>query len=133
MENITSITELKKAIQLLEDEQAFHGELLKEQFFLTYESLKPLNLLKNTIKDVASSPWLIENILGTALSLTTGYVSKKIVIGTSGNIFRKLLGSVLQFGVTNAVAQNQDSIKSFGQLIYNKFFHKKENLPTQEE
>ena len=46
MQNITSTAGLKNAIQLLEAEQAVKGQLLKEQFYITYESLKPVNLLK---------------------------------------------------------------------------------------
>ena len=87
MENITSKNSLKNAIQLLEVEQAIQGQLLKEQFYLTCESLKPVNLIKSTLKDIVLSPNLIDRILGNAIGLATGYLSKKIFIGTSGNIF----------------------------------------------
>jgi hypothetical protein len=126
MQNITSVAELKNAILFLEDEQAIKGQLLKEQFLLTYESLKPLNLLKNTLKEISSSPYLVDNILGTATGLATGYLSKKVFIGASANIIRKLLGSVLQFGITNAVAQHPDTIRSIGQFILQHILRKKE-------
>lgn len=129
MENITSIAELKKAIQLLEMEQAITRQLLIDQFLLTYESLKPVNILKNTLKDISSSPYLIENIIGTALGLGTGYLSKKIIVGASGNIIRKIFGSVLQFGVTNLVAQHPDAIKSIGQFMYQHVIHRKDRKP----
>ena len=128
MENITSSAGLKKAIQLLEIEQAVNGLKLKEQFHLTYESLKPFNILKGTLKDIASSPYLIDNVLGTAVGLATGYLSKKFFIGASGNIIRKLFGSVLQVGVTNAVAQHPDGIKSFGHFLFQHIFHKKTGI-----
>jgi len=130
MQNITSPAELKNAIRLLEVEQTIKGQLLKEQFHITYESLKPINILKNTLNDVASSPYLIDNILGTAMGMASGYLSKKIFVGTSGNIFRKLVGSVLQFGVTNIVAKNPEAIKSFSRFIFKNIFHKKENNPN---
>ncbi|MFA6924798.1 MAG: hypothetical protein WC223_11170 [Bacteroidales bacterium] len=126
MQNITTTTELKNAIQLLEVEQAANEKLLKEQFHLTYESLKPVNILKSTLKDIASSPYLVDNILGTSIGLTSGYIAKKIVVGTSKNIFKKLIGSVLQFGVTNVVVQHPDTIKSFGHFIFQNIFRKKE-------
>lgn len=126
MQNITSVAELKNSILLLEDEQAVKGQLLKEQFLITYESLKPLNLLRNTLKEISTSPYLIDNILGTATGLATGYLSKKVFIGASANIIRKLIGSVLQFGVTTAVAQHPDTIKSLGQFILQHIFRKKE-------
>jgi len=48
--------------------------------------LKPVNLLKSTLKDITSSPYLIDNILGTTIDLATGYLSKKLVVRASGNI-----------------------------------------------
>ena len=132
MANITTIEGLKEAIQLLEDEQAIKKQLLREQFQLTYEGLKPINLFKNTLNDIALSPNLFDNILSAVVGLASGYVSKKIYIGTSGNIIRKLLGSLVQFGVTNVVANHPDAIKSFGQFILQRFLRKKEHISSEE-
>ena len=126
MQKITSITGLQNAIQLLKVEQARKEQLLKEQFYRTFESLKPVNILKSTLIDIVSSPHLIDNILGATVGLASGYVSRKIAVGRSGNLIRKLFGAVLQFGVTNIVAQNSDKILSVGQFIYQHFIHKKE-------
>ena len=126
MQEITSTAALQDAIQLLESEQAVKRQLLKEQFYITFESLKPLSLLKSAVKDLSSSPYLLDNISGTAIGVASGYLSKKIFIGTSGNLIRKLLGSILQFGVTNIVAQHSDTIKSIGQAIFQHFLSKKE-------
>ena len=125
MGKITSVAELKSAIELLEVEHALKGQLLKEQLYLTYESLKPINVLKRTLKELTSSPYLIDNIPGTIMGLPSGYLSKKLFTGGSGNIFRKLLGSILQFGVTNVVAKNSDVIKSTGLAIFQHFLQKK--------
>ena len=125
MQNITSAAELKDAIQLLEAEQSIKGQLLREQLFLTYEGLKPVNLLKNALKEISSTPYLIDNISGTAMGLLGGFLSKKIFVGASGNLIRKLFGSVLQIGVTNLVAQNSEIIKSVGQALIQHFFQKK--------
>jgi hypothetical protein len=126
MHKISSSARLKNAIQLLEIEQANKRQLLKDQLNFTYESLKPLNLLRKALKDITTSPGMMENILGSVLGLASGYASKKIFLGTSGNIIRKLLGTVLQFGVTNAVAQHPDAVKSVVQSIIQHLFHKKE-------
>jgi hypothetical protein len=125
METITSTTELKNAIQLLEVEQAANWQLLKEQLNITYKSFKPGNFLTNTFKDMVSSPHLIENILGTTMGLATGYFSKKIVVGASANVFRKLLGSVMQLGVTSVVTRHPDALKSFGRLILTHLLRKR--------
>ena len=126
MENRSALAELRIEIELLEVQQALEREVLVEQFYQTYESLKPVNLLKNSLSQVISSPFLIDNILGTAVGLASGYLSKKIVVGASGNIFRKLLGFIIQLGVTGSVSQQPDSIKSIGHYIYQHLLHKKE-------
>ena len=126
MQNITSTAELKNAIQLLEVEQDIKGQLFKEQFYITYESLKPFYLLKSTLKDISSSPNLIDTILNTSMGLATGFLSRKIFMGTSGNVVRKLIGSFLQLGVTNVVTKHSGTIKSLGQAIFQHFLRKRE-------
>ena len=69
MQNISSVAGLKNAIQLLEVEQAIKWQILKEQFYNTRESLKPINLIKSSLKEITSSPNLIDNILGAALGI----------------------------------------------------------------
>jgi hypothetical protein len=134
MERIYTVSDLKNAIQVLEVEQAAKGQHLKEQFYITYENLKPFKLLQSALKDVASSPYLIENILSTVMGLTSGYLSKRIVVGASGNVLRKFMGSLLQMGVTNAVVKHPDSIKSIGQFIFHSIFHKKDTkLKVEDE
>jgi len=126
MENITTTEELKNAIELMEFEKLYKGQIVKEQLLIVHEALKPFNLIKSTISEATSSPYLIDNILGAAVGLASGYVSRKIVIGRSANVLRKLIGSALQFGVTNVVARHADTIKTFGQTIFQYFSHKKE-------
>lgn len=106
MESITSVEELKNAIQLLEFDLDVKETLLREQVYITYESLKPANLIRNMMNEISSSPYLLENILGTAAGLVSGYITKKRTTGKSGNLFRNLLGTTLQFGITNAVARH---------------------------
>lgn len=122
MDKIASVAELEDAILLLKVEQEVKEQLLREQFYLVYDSLKPLNLLKSTIKEVTSSPDVLHNLVGTAVGLATGYLSRKIVVRASGNILRKLLGSILQFGVTNIVARNPETIKTVSHFINQHIF-----------
>lgn len=131
MEPITSIEELKNAIQFLEFEHSVKKQLLREQVYLTYESLKPINLLKSILQEISSSQNTIDNILGTTVGLASGYISKKIIVGHSANAIRKLVGSLLQFGVTTIVAQHPDMIKSISQFIFQHFLRKKEMNPNE--
>jgi hypothetical protein len=125
MQNITSVAGLKNAIQFKEVEQAVKGQHLKEQLFFTIESIRPASLIKGTLKDLASSPKLYENILGAAAGLATGYLSKKIVIGFSGGIVRKIVGTVLQLGVAGLVTKNPGPVMAVGQYLFRHVFDRK--------
>jgi hypothetical protein len=127
MQNITSTVGLKNAIQSLEADQAVKEELLKKQFYVIYESLRPVNLIKHTIQDISSSPFLIDNIISTGLGIASGFLTNKIFVGRSGSIIRNLLGTVLQFGVTNVVAQHPAAVKSIGELIMQFIRRKRTN------
>ena len=127
MENITCAADLKLAIQNLEFQREVQGQLLRDHFFITFESLKPVNLIKNTLHEITSSPYLIDNMLGAIMGIVSGYISRKIAVGTSHSMFRKIMGSVLQFGVTNFVAQHPDLLKTIGNFVMNKFQHKNES------
>jgi len=48
-----------------------------------------------------------------------------LIVGTSTNPFRNILGSIIQFGVTNIVAQHTQTIKSLGKYIF-QIINKKE-------
>ena len=110
---------------MLEVEKEAKAQLLKEQFLITFESLKPVNMLKSTLEEVATSPYLIENIIGSAIGLATGYFSQKIVVGSSFTLLKRIIGSALQFGVANLVAQHPGSISSIGKFVYKLFSRKK--------
>jgi hypothetical protein len=128
MQKITSVAGLKSAIQTLEIEQSIKGCLLKEQLFLTYESLKPINLIRNTLKELFSSQFLMDDVSGSAMGAVSGFLLKKLFVGASATKFRKLIGSVLQFGITNFITQNSDQIKSFALALFQHFFtDKKKN------
>ena len=124
MDKIQSIKELRDAIVQLESKQLEDKRLLKEQFFFTYESLRPVNLIKNLIKDLIASPDLKQQIASTLLGLAAGYFTKKVAIGSSHSPLRKILGSFLQMGVANVVTKKSGGIKSILGMVRN-FFGKK--------
>jgi hypothetical protein len=118
--------ELQDAIKLLETEQAVRLLLMKQNFREAYENLKPINIVRNILNEATSSHFLTNNVIDTAIGLSAGYISRKAVVKESAGVLRKLFGVVLQFGVTNLVAQNPETIKSYGKFILQHIFGKKE-------
>ena len=111
---------IKQLILKKEAEHQAEGKLLKDHFHLTYESLKPVNIIKNTIKELISAPDIKTNVVNAALGLTTGFVAKKIFTGKSENQITKLAGVILEMVVASKVAKNADEIKSIAGIILKK-------------
>ncbi len=130
MENKTPLESLRESIFLLEKKQAEHASLLKDQFKITSESLKPINLIKNSIKDFVESSEIKEDLLKTALSIAAGYVSKKLIIGSSQNSFKNMAGSLLQLLITSIVSKNSDEIKSVVANAFNSLINTDESPET---
>lgn len=126
MENISSTAELNEAIQILEANRAEHLLQLREEFYFTLENLKPVNLIGSSIKEIVSSPYLINNILGVATGLFTGYLTRKtMLLGLSNNKYGRIFSNVLQYGVASFVASGPKAIKTFGQFIFQRLFRKR--------
>jgi hypothetical protein len=126
MQIITTSTELKEAIIILNERQLVQGVVLKEQFFAVVESIRPVNLIRSTFSQVTSSPDLLGGMLSTTVGLAAGYLSNKTLVGSSANLFKKLLGTVLQFGITTMIVKNPEAVKSLGQILLHRIFTKKE-------
>lgn len=125
MKKITSVTELRNEISLLEKKKKDDAVLLKKEVHLVFENLKPVNLIKSTFNELTASPEIKGNILNATLGYVTGYLSKKIIVGTTRNPFKKLFGAILQIGVTKIVTKNSESIKSTGLNFIKKVFNKR--------
>ena len=78
--------------------------LLKEQLLDTCESLKPINLIKSTLKEAYSAPDFKTNIVKTVIGIATGFVAKKVLIGNTHNPIKKIAGFILEMVVANKVA-----------------------------
>ncbi len=125
MQTITSTADLRIAIQLLETEHAANGKQLKAQFNATYESFKPVNLIRGALHDITSSPHLVDNILGTTLGLAAGLVSNVVFKGLAGPGLRRVINPVLQSGVTSFVAKHTGSLRSMGEIALLRIFRPK--------
>lgn len=104
-----NIQSLDKAISSLENQRRNEFSDLKNQLHETTEHFRPINLLNQTIKDLRESTEIKNNLLETLMSVAGGYFSKKLIIGKSNSFFRKTLGFVLQYSVTNYISKKVNS------------------------
>jgi hypothetical protein len=123
MKKQSAVESLKESIRILEIRQADEGTALKEQFKITYESLRPVNLIKSTISDLTNSAELKINFVESFISILTGYLSKKFIAGPKSNPILKIVGALVQFGVTSIVARNAETIRGYISDLIDKIFH----------
>ena len=100
---------LQETITLLEQKQAKELTLLRDQFYVTYESIKPVSIFKKAVHDIIGSSEIKNDILSNVIGLATGFISKKIIVGSSSNHFKKILGTVLEYVVSNFVTRKAES------------------------
>jgi len=106
-EMIANTTDLNVAIKRLERRKAIIEEDMKDHFHVILESLKPANILKNTVHELQESTPLRHNLLKIAVGLGAGYFSRKLIIGKSAGLVKKALGTALQYGITQFVAKKE--------------------------
>lgn len=124
MQKLNDAELLEQLILIKQEECDKQGKELKEHFRNAYESLKPINMLKNTFKQAVSSPDVKTQIADTAIGLTTGFLAKKLFAGNSGNPLVKLVGSLIGSFVASKAEKNGEEIRSMGSFIINKITNK---------
>ena len=112
MKKSNETDDLNETIALLEYRQKQELRILKEQFEVTYDSLKPINIIKKAFNDMTTSSELKGNLINNVIGMATGYITKKVIVRSSHNPFKRLLGNVLQFVITNVVTKHTDTGKS---------------------
>lgn len=135
MQKIVTESDLRNAILVLESKQAREKILFKQQFQATYESVKPINLIKSTLMEAAKLPDMKDNLVNSTIGISAGYLTKVLFQGFSGGPIRKILGTVIMFGIKNLVAHNAEAIKNGGHVFFNflKNISGKKNLSSKPE
>jgi hypothetical protein len=127
MKNKNETDALNELILAEELKYANDLEQLKNQFDVAYESIKPINLIKNLFHEVTASPEIKNDLVSNAIGLSTGFLSKRFLIGSSHNPIKKVFGTLFEFAVANLVSRHSDGIKTIGGNLLKHFLKKNEN------
>lgn len=103
MRLVNSDKDLSYLIKDLELRQKVELNDLKSHYKFTLESLKPKNILKEYIYNVASNfktqvdqPEFKNKLLKYGIGIAAGFIAKKLIIGRSGGLLKSILGKTLQ-------------------------------------
>lgn len=105
-----------KELQAVHDQQV---EDLKISAGKIADSVSPSAMVKSVLQNVGGSSELRATALDTAIGIGTGFLGRKLYVGGSNNLLKKITGSALQFFLTTLVRNKMPDIR--------ENFHKQED------
>ena len=112
---------LSQAIAVLEIRQEQEKILIKTEATEFVDSLKPINILRSVVRSVRDSPETKEDIIHGVVGLGTGFLANKVLLGSLTGPLKKILGFIVQAGITNATVKYPEVIKNKGIDIFRNF------------
>ncbi|MBK7680139.1 MAG: hypothetical protein IPJ29_12200 [Chitinophagaceae bacterium] len=109
--SVSSRKDLETRILELEKIQARQVLELKRSAVDIVESLTPANIIKSALTNVAQSPDIRTSVINTAIGIGAGFLGNKLIVGKSSNIFKRIIGSTLQFGIANFIRKKIPQIQ----------------------
>lgn len=107
----STIHDLEARIRELEKVQTRQMAELKISAIGIVESFSPSNMLKSALKDVVHSPDLRSTAINAVIGIGAGFLGKKLYVGNSRNLFKKITGSAVQFLIANFVRNKIPAIQ----------------------
>ena len=114
MKTISEKTKLAAEIAFLKNKKIEDFCILKEQYHITIDSFKTLNLIKSATREFMADPNLKSNIIKGAIGFGTNYISKNVLYQDSVNPIKRVLGRVLKFAWNNYIGKNRQKSSDIG-------------------
>ena len=125
MQNQAYSDALQHTIQWMQQEQNKKGELMKDRFQETTDSLKPLRIIQGVAKDIVVEAAGLDDLIVPVVGLVLGSLVKKAVTGKSENETRIAIGAAMQVGITTLIIKHPEEIKSIARSAYELLFGKR--------
>jgi hypothetical protein len=85
---------------------------LKEQYFVVHNSITVSNIVNQGITEIYKTATNNDNLYTNIASILGGYLTKRLVVGTSKNPFKQILGYGVQFAVTQLISKISNQQKN---------------------
>src|SRR5512144_2796798 len=108
---------LQEQIAFLEEKRENDLASLKQHLKITGEKLKPSNLVKTAMKDVAGDQQVRSVFRKAVIGMIMGVVTDKIVSPKTGRKSNSLVGMAINVGINLLFANRYTVLKSAGALV----------------
>lgn len=132
MEKPDLLRDLQQTIIEMESVHKQDSIELRQHFKDVADSFKPIKIIKESLSNIADSGKIKDSIATIIMAASAGYLSKKLIESGSKNVFKKILGTIVMFGVTSIISKNSETIKHCSSDFFN-FSNPKEKKHNPEE
>lgn len=113
MQEITNATELKRAIEKLALQQLNEYPILKAEVIESSEKLKPINMIRDTLLEVVSTPVASisdssKDLFKATIIYIVGIAIEKIFFGKSASPLMKLVGTIIEIVLINIIQRKAE-------------------------
>jgi hypothetical protein len=125
---IKSRRDLQDLILVLEEAKVQQEYTIGDHWEAVKENYKPKNLIRNGIGNLISEGKSNPGLVVSAIGLGLGILLRRLIIGKSHNMARKLAGTAVQFGLSGLLAKKSsgDATLNFLKKIFAKKKQKRE-------
>lgn len=97
MKTINQKAQLATKIALLRNKQESDFLHLKDQYHITIDSFKPINLIKNSIEDAITMPSIKSSLIKGTVGFGINFLANNFLHPKSSSSKNTVLGNVLKF------------------------------------
>ena len=121
---IQNSKDLELAIIELEKRKVLQQSALNDQLDRAKSSIKPVNLIKNSISSITHTPEIRNGAIKTAAGIGIGLLTQNMFLGKATPLIKSLVENAIERGVKDGVADSTLAIKSYGKAIWQNLFKK---------
>ena len=100
---------LASVIKELEDKRAKERQGIVENFHSITESLRPLQLIKRAYNKLQLPAGLADNVVKVISVVGIAFVSKKLLLGKSSGLIKKMAGLLIELGVADLLMKKKEA------------------------
>ena len=116
---------LVSVIAALEEKRDRERKGIEDSFHSITESLRPLQLIKRAYNKVQLPSALSDNVVKVMSAVGIAFVSKKLLMGKSNGLIKKMAGLLIELGVADLLTKKKEAEAPVATAV--------EKIPTVEE
>lgn len=100
---------LQSVIKALEEKRERERQGMVDSFEAITESMKPLQLVKSAFNKLQLPPGLAGNVVKVISVVGISFLSKKLLLGKSSGLLKKIAGLLIELGVADLLTKNTEA------------------------